>query len=302
MEKNKNVELELYRFVMAIMIATLHFSEDYAGNHGPFPGGYLGVDFYFILSGFFLMRNYESKKYGDGPFESTMLYFKRRLKKLYPPYLIATLLMLLTSWALNGGGLVNLFRQIWDIRWQLICCHFLGMPASFNMRSVWYISSLLILSWLIFFLISKYKEAFLGFAPVFGILLLAYIARDYGSLSMQGAEISIFNGGMVRGFAEMSLGSVIAHITNRNGTENVLPSKRDRYVSFLLRVICYCVIIDVMHFHGFDITDFSVIPAFLLLLFVAERYPFATFTKHSNPVILRRGGGHFQFDIVFGRD
>lgn len=321
----RNVELELYRFVMAILIATLHFSEDYAGYYGPIPGGFLGVDFYFILSGYFLMRSFESKRYGDEPFENTMGYFKGRLARLYPPYIIATMLMLLVTWILGGGGFANLIRQLWDIRWQLICCHFIGMPASSNMRSVWYISTLLILSWFIFFMLSWKKEAFLGIAPVTGILLLAYIARVYGTLGMQGESILIFNGGMVRGFAEMSLGATISHVLREREERNGSYAESKNYIRltarfapWFARMFCYALIFGIMRFRAHDLTDFVTIPLFLLLIYIAERYPIGmdrsevdsakTICQKWNKKVLNRetnsrlGGGYFQTCIILGRD
>lgn len=289
-KSSRNAEIEAYRFVMAIMVAMLHFSEDYAGYHGPFPGGFLGVDFFFILSGFCLMQNFESRKHGGTPFESTAEYFAGRVRKLYPPYLVATLLMLLTTWVINGGGLARLLRQIWDIRWQLVGLHYTGMPAGFNMRSVWYISPLLLLSWAVFFLLALNREAFLGIAPFAGITLLAYIANEFGTLSMQGSMIFMFKGGVVRGFAEMSLGVVLAHVVRARGS-GMPRGRAARCVPLLARAFCYGLIFGVMRLGGFDITDFTLIPAFLLLIFIAARYPLGAYVEGARHPALRHLGG-----------
>jgi len=103
---SKNSEFEMYRVLMILAIAILHFSEDYTGLPGILPGGYLGVDFFFLLSGYFLMqhflRHYISKK---SAFSNTMDYFCERIKKLYPPYLTAILGMSIITWGFNGFGL-----------------------------------------------------------------------------------------------------------------------------------------------------------------------------------------------------
>ena len=55
----KNYTIEFYRFIAIIFIAIFHFGIQYIGDfHWP-KGGYLGVEFFFILSGFFLMKESE---------------------------------------------------------------------------------------------------------------------------------------------------------------------------------------------------------------------------------------------------
>ena len=84
----RNYTVEFYRFITIIFIAVFHFGIQYTGKfHWP-KGGYLGVEFFFILSGFFLMREANKDKIkGESDSKLSVNYLLSKLKRLYPDYL-----------------------------------------------------------------------------------------------------------------------------------------------------------------------------------------------------------------------
>lgn len=145
----RNLEIEIYRFLMIIAVSVIHFNEDLKIEL--LKGGYLGVDFFFVLSGFYLMfyfiRHY---KEGEDPNKAAAKYFWYRLKRLYPPYIVAILIMTFVSWADAGFGLKNLYFYIWGNKWQFFMLHSIGAPTSCIMRSIWFMSPLIVLSYVIY--------------------------------------------------------------------------------------------------------------------------------------------------------
>ncbi len=271
--QTRNLELECYRILATAGVIILHFSEDYTGTHGIIPGGYLGVDFLFMLSGYFLMTHWMGQKRDGTAARNTAVYFLHRLKRIYPPFLVATILMQLIQWAFGGFGIRNLVSGFWSIRWQFFLSHFLGAPTGFNMRSVWYLSSLVLLTWLIYYLIDRNLDLFLGIVPVVDILIFVYISRTFGTLSMQDAYSLVFNGGLMRGFAEMTTGAIVAYIVR----EIKIPDHYQRYlplISATTRICSLFLIGFITMFRGFDDKDFVVLPAMILLLVVAGLRPF----------------------------
>nr|WP_199158542.1 acyltransferase [Pedobacter sp. ASV2] len=91
-----------------------------------FQGGYIGVDLFFVLSGFLITKNSINQYISKGTFKIGTFYLKRILR-LYPPLLIATLIFLVpllfynSSFALSNafflltytGDCVLLFQKIW---------------------------------------------------------------------------------------------------------------------------------------------------------------------------------------------
>lgn len=58
----KNGAIEFYRFLFSMIIGLLHFrGYGKLPKNTAFNGGYLGVEFFFIVSGYFLMKQYEKE-------------------------------------------------------------------------------------------------------------------------------------------------------------------------------------------------------------------------------------------------
>ena len=57
-KQSRNAEIDFYRLVMTIVVIFHHsrYLTDPAWMEAPFPGGYLPVEFFFILSGYFAVR------------------------------------------------------------------------------------------------------------------------------------------------------------------------------------------------------------------------------------------------------
>ena len=65
--------------------------------------GYIGVFLFFVISGFCIHLQWaRAKAAGTEPDIRFAPFWKRRLRRLYPPYIIALLLyLLLTAWAIG---------------------------------------------------------------------------------------------------------------------------------------------------------------------------------------------------------
>lgn len=108
----RNPTLEFWRFVFCIAVLGFHFFSKINRNY--FHAGYLGVEFFFIVSGYFIGAYYEKKQEGKElsmRLKSVLTYAWTRLKRLYPLYLIALILMLIIKNILNGYG----FRQMLEL-------------------------------------------------------------------------------------------------------------------------------------------------------------------------------------------
>lgn len=110
--RRKNSLLELLRFLSALWVLYYH---DYVPfKNMLFSEGYLAVEFFFILSGFYLMRS--MNKYLDMPTKQGLFEFiKHRFKNIAIPFTIGEIFVLIYSFAFEIS--YNLFfGYLWYIR------------------------------------------------------------------------------------------------------------------------------------------------------------------------------------------
>ena len=94
-KKNSNLSIELFRILFTFVIV-IHHASSFPGGVTCLWNGYLCVEFFFILAGFFLYRSFRAEKE-----HSTFAYLKKRLRRLYPEYLFAALVCILVLGVLN---------------------------------------------------------------------------------------------------------------------------------------------------------------------------------------------------------
>mgnify|MGYP006951500977 CR=1 FL=1 len=81
----RNNALEFYRFVFIVFIFFMHFRSygGFEGDKNYFAAGYLGVEYFFILSGFFMMQKVEKL------FASNFVFCRQSQKALSALYFLA---------------------------------------------------------------------------------------------------------------------------------------------------------------------------------------------------------------------
>ena len=86
--RTKNVQIEFWRFAFAIYMIVYH---TLGHVYGIKTGGYIGVDIFFMISGYFLAASHEKKRNrtGDNSLTEMGAYFKDRFIRLWPMYLCA---------------------------------------------------------------------------------------------------------------------------------------------------------------------------------------------------------------------
>lgn len=99
---NKNGTIELLRFFFCMAVLMYHLSRDYHVNQAEFGSffsffgnGRSGVEFFFVLSGYFMARNvYKSRNDSDPVGISTVNFLYRKFIRVFPEYIIAVALVI----------------------------------------------------------------------------------------------------------------------------------------------------------------------------------------------------------------
>ena len=88
--------------------------------HGPWlPGGFAGVDVFFVISGFIVSASLASFK-GQGIWQFIQYFYARRIKRIIPALLVClfvtsifTALFIPPSWLSSVNQKTGLFRDLW---------------------------------------------------------------------------------------------------------------------------------------------------------------------------------------------
>lgn len=94
---NKIYSLQVFRGLAAVMVLLAHSNIMLNKSlfSGSFIPGYIGVDFFFVLSGFIIMLTCK-KSIGPGEISG---YIRKRVLRVFPPYIIYTLMAFIVSFA-----------------------------------------------------------------------------------------------------------------------------------------------------------------------------------------------------------
>lgn len=273
----RNYTIEFYRFITIILIAIFHFGIQYTGKfHWP-KGGYLGVEFFFILSGFFLMKEAnKNEKIKEKSYSKLSVNFLlNKLKRLYPDYLLIILIFLFCDIFKDRLFSVKyIFSWLYKSMWELLFLHDFGIPNIYmSVTSTWFLSSLVINSYLIYYLIIKNKDLFVGFiAPITVILIYAYASRRYGSLSIQAEYSGIFYGALLRSWADICMGvltyNFYSFVDKYLEHEKNINEQKYKKIIFLLNFIELYMIISCLYIIniGFKLDDFNIIIPFVVII------------------------------------
>ena len=103
MEKKRNLYIDALRFLFACIVFLYHFRPYISGEEQVwyFRGGYLGVEFFFLVAGYYLIEKVNFHDIQAVKFSSLLKRIKEyvlsRYKKLYPEYIISIIIMIAVS-------------------------------------------------------------------------------------------------------------------------------------------------------------------------------------------------------------
>lgn len=211
MTNKRLLSIDWIKGVMILIIVLYHssFSSGFRG--------YLGVDVFFYISGYFLMSSYLRKP------TTAIKYTWNRIKQIAAPFIICILLaggIQLAKFLANGGSfdsLVDTTGKIFTA--SLFASEFGGeFTREYSFILYWFLSVLIISSFILYALL-HYNER-LSTTVLFPIIvLLGYNALFCNGPSLDTyARIGPLGAPLVRGIVEMAAGAMICHIYIHNKT------------------------------------------------------------------------------------
>lgn len=206
MNKAINGNIELLRYLFTIAVAVMHVWYVFYGSTFYLEGAYLAVDFFFILSGFYLAKKVSIS------YESAWTYTISRYIKMAFVYISSILVCCAVSSNLHSF-VIRTIRAIPDI----LCLQSSGIFYPTVNVIIWYISAMLIVGFFIVSMINLNENIYRTIlAPFFIIIGYALVYHYFGCLDVTTNHTGyILPISLCRAIAGMSMGYLVKHICDK---------------------------------------------------------------------------------------
>ena len=206
----RNGFIELCRFVFAMCVVSHHFMLlPISAEHIPLIGGYIGTEFFFILSGFFLYSSAQKDTIKQTAIEQIV----KKFKKVFPYFLVAWFLGFFVYFFKNQSGVLRFFWELIKGVPQLLLLSMSGMsngqggPNDY-VGTGWYLSALMLAMLAVYPLMRKYGEQFAGaYAPLISAFCYGYFMIFNGGVGVVNQHIGFCYLGIFRAIAGLCFGS-----------------------------------------------------------------------------------------------
>lgn len=199
----RNALLELWRFLFCIAVLGFHFFSKTTLNI--FHAGYLGVEFFFIVSGYFIASHYEKHKPEASFTQKAQLIFSyivSRLKRLYPLYFLALILMLFVKTIFNNYSVSEVFSLLKDCFAEFFLLQWSPLGKEVLISAGWFVPSVFF-GGLLFLLLLIFTGRLGGLviSPLISFFIYRYYFHLIGKIDVIYAHHSV-----IRGIAGIGLG------------------------------------------------------------------------------------------------
>lgn len=208
-------EIEFLRFLFSIVIV-LHHSRNFIGNKTAlFLNGAFAVEFFFILSGFLMMKSVAkmNDKYDNLGIE-TAGFIKKKFLSLCPDMIISWIIGAVATAVIGKYTFEAIAKMFRNGIWELGLLTMTGIKFSTVNDAVWYLSSMLLCMIIIYPILRKYKTtAKLVIIPVATFLIYGYFAMQTKSIRSPFGWLGFTFRGNLRAFADLGVGIMLYQIT-----------------------------------------------------------------------------------------
>lgn len=213
--KNYNGTLDFMKLMFTIAIFFYHFNVQW-GVDWAFPSGSMAVEYFFIVSGYFMavsvMRD-KTQVDNNTLGRQTLSFVWHKAKVVIPYYIFAFIISFIVYclYYLSGSETtVELLEKFL----HMIPCFFLMSATGIELTSplglTWYISAMLIAMMFLYPIFKKYKDIFLHIiSPLVAVILLGYMSQTYGGLTATNSLDGYLTRTILRAFLDICVGCCV---------------------------------------------------------------------------------------------
>lgn len=232
-----------------------------------FCGGYLGVEFFFVTSGYFLMQHKRKSELQRNEqkdiFKNVWEYLSARWLRLFPMYLFSMVCLAALQIYL---GEISLQQFLAGGLWEIFMIQAVGVPWLLN-GHLWYVSALMLASGLIYYLLEKNEHIYIYIcAPITFFLVMANIFRIIGHIDIGLDFHFLVCDGLWRAFAEIGLGCIIYRICEYLRQQVDFSKIEVKIVSTITGVILFIVVAMICFYKCRTVYDFTAVILIAILV------------------------------------
>ena len=252
-KSKKNGRVEMLRFLFALAILFFHIHKRFAvdGNISIgikgiyfFNHGYIGVEFFFLVSGYLLAASAYAKRSVDttliGTETARMMW--KKIKNVFPYHLFAIILTIIVNAYFLENTAKGRIAYVIDSWASVFFLQVFGFDSTWVNKLTWYLDVWLMVTFLFWYFLRKHYDTFVKIVcPLIALFVLGYMAHEYNSLAGIDGWTGHFYKCFLRGLAEMALGCSAYSLTRQlNKMSFTLVGKR---ILAVMELGCYLLVL-----------------------------------------------------------
>ena len=284
----RNGMIEIMRFLVSLMIIGYHCRKAKKlpwKNQSCFVNSFIGVEFFFIVSGYLMGKSIERAKTSKiNIFKDTLIFIWRKVKSLLIIHFLANIITLVII--INVHDYVNLKKRILN-----------GLPGLFLVQMIdvwdnetnewieaeWYISSMLISMFFIYLIcISSDKKFKWYIGIIFSMVFFAVITLIYGLIRKWRFTYNYTQN--IRAYCEIVIGIIGYQFIKAKLNPKIEISNITYYIISCLEILGYILFFVFMHIslNGIKYTILYGLTTIFLIISI-----FLSFSQKGNKLIHR---------------
>lgn len=266
--ERRNGCIDFLRILFCLCIMLLHWGQWVGDTDLYAPCGYIGVQFFFMVSGYYIAAEIailESNhpKSMDLAKETKTVFFKK-WKKIVPYFLVAAAISIIIVSIFNHPGKAQLQENLRLYIFEVLMLQMAGFPTYAIMGTEWYLSAFFLVLPLLYPIIRNHRKMYTQIiAPIVFILLMGYSAYNYGNYTSPASWTGLCFEGILRAIACLSAGCVCYEVSAFISSCKVWK-KRERVILTVAELgIWFMVFYEIFTAKSFSYMDF-IITLFIL--------------------------------------
>lgn len=255
-KKSRNGTIDLFKFLMSLIVITFHFKNVVNYENEWFTKGYIAVEFFFIVSGYLFAKSLKKFENTESPLvvKSSLNFMKKKYVGFLPYHIFTCIATFIYIAVKEGWVFADWIERIITGLPDILLIQMGGMKRVDLLGHEWYISAMLIVMFILTPIMIKHRKEYSCYiAPALSLFLYGYLLNTYGNIDI----VSKFNGhmyaGILRALADISLGIVCFAIA-----ESGFVEKRKKAPLLIVEILCYTFAIIYMFGKYNSALEFSI--------------------------------------------